>query len=194
MLQINIGNIVKTTQSEGPGQRYAIWVKGCFLDCEACCNPHLQSFEGGTLMTTGEIFHDIMSVSDIEGITIIGGEPFEQAAPLAELCRKVSNENLGVMVFSGFTKSYIEKQNADWLAFLAEIDLLVDGPYIDKLHCKKRRWVGSSNQVIHHLSERYEHLKNRWPKGKNSVDIFFDGKQLSINGFPIPELTKELKL
>jgi anaerobic ribonucleoside-triphosphate reductase activating protein len=91
----------------------------------------------------------------VEGVTLLGGEPFEQAAALAPFVREVRRRGLTVVVFSGHL---LEDLRADRppgsAALLAEVDLLVDGPFVAALPERERRWAGSANQRFHFLSGR----------------------------------------
>jgi anaerobic ribonucleoside-triphosphate reductase activating protein len=185
---INVAASVPYTEAEGPGARYALWVQGCPLRCAGCCNPHMLEDREASLMTVDEVVADILAAPGIEGVTFIGGEPFWQAAALSEVARRVRAEGLSVMVFSGLTKVYMARQDReDWNQFLGQIDLLIDGPYIKSRHVDDRRWVGSSNQRTHFLTERYRALSDEeqgWAPEPNTIEVRMVGNQISINGFP----------
>ncbi|VAW78037.1 Ribonucleotide reductase of class III (anaerobic), activating protein [hydrothermal vent metagenome] len=187
-LNLNIAAIVNSTQAEGPGRRFTLWVQGCPLTCPNCCNPELLSFKPQRWRSVDDIFKLIAVQKAIEGVTFLGGEPFSQASALAALANKVRAHNLSVMVFTGYTKKFIDKeQNQDWNALLAQTDLLIDGPYVEKLHTSQRHWIGSSNQKVHFLTDRYQYLqaqKNSWDSGKNSIELRLSGNTMTLNGFP----------
>jgi len=61
--------------------------------------------------------------------------------------------------------------------------LLVDGPYVRERPDTKRRWIGSTNQRIHFLSDRYRPEDPCWQQ-KNTLEIRLDAEGLSVNGFP----------
>ena len=176
------------TEAEGPGLRYALWVQGCPMRCKGCCNPHYLSDTEANLMLVDDVADDIINTPDIEGVTFIGGEPFWQADALSHVARRVQEAGLSVMVFSGFTLRYIEKQQReDWTRFLKHIDLLVDGPYIESKKVTDRRWIGSANQQIHFLTERYAHMAQQeqgWDGGANTIELRMVGQEIFINGFP----------
>ena len=192
-LRLNVAQRVECTEAEGPGKRYALWVQGCPLRCPGCCNPHMLEVKDLEWIKVADLADEICGTPDIEGVTFIGGEPFAQAEALAELAHIIRAKNLSVMVFSGFTYEQLQHSNKPgYQRLLANIDLLVDGPYIQAKHSTDRRWIGSSNQNIRFLSDRYAHLKpevNGWDKGANTIEIRLKGDQLFINGFPHPDLT-----
>ena len=184
MLTLNIGAHVASTEAEGPGRRYALWLQGCPLRCPGCCNPHLLEDRPNQLRPVAQVIAEICATPDIEGITLLGGEPFHQAAACAVLCTALRAAGLSVMVFSGFTLAQLQARPA-WAAFLAQIDLLVDGPYVAALHQTDRRWIGSTNQRIHFLTDRYAALATAgWDAGRNTIELRLSGGALQINGFP----------
>lgn len=187
---LHLGARVRHTTAEGPGQRYAIWVSGCSIRCPGCCNPHLFDAEAGDRVAVDDVLADIGATDDVEGVTLLGGEPFDQASALAELAAVVRELGLSVMVFSGYRLEALRRRGEGEQALLGEIDLLVDGPYMEALHQTDRRWIGSSNQRIHFLTDRYDHLRDNWDEGANTVELrLVDGK-VHINGFPAPGLER----
>jgi anaerobic ribonucleoside-triphosphate reductase activating protein len=195
--RLSVAGRVPRTCAEGPGVRYALWVQGCPMRCAGCCNPHLLDFREDLWESVEAAAAGILATDGIEGVTLLGGEPFAQASALAALSRAVRGAGLSVMVFSGYTLAQLrEAGRADWDALLDATDLLVDGPYLPEHHSTLRRWIGSSNQRAHALSPRYRHLVGpdaAWPRGGNRIEIRLSGDALSVNGFPHPELTRLLQ-
>jgi anaerobic ribonucleoside-triphosphate reductase activating protein len=147
------------TRAEGPGSRFAVWVKGCSLQCDGCFNPHLWSSRGGILVSPDDLLQEVLT-ADVEGVTLLGGEPFEQAPALARFADLVRRSGLSVMVFSGYRREELERSVAPGVReLLAATDLLVDGPYIAEQPDRERPWVGSTNQRFHYLTDRYRHLE-----------------------------------
>lgn len=167
-MKLRIFKILKNTKVEGPESRYCIWVQGCSHHCKGCQAVHTWSHSGGKLICINEIIEDIKSQKGIEGITFLGGEPFEQAEALGEIAFAVKSMGLGVLCFTG---GYIEtlKNDNKNKKLLNNIDLLIDGPFeIDKLDYS-RPWCGSSNQRYHFLTDRYnEEIFERY---KNKVEV-----------------------
>lgn len=89
----------------------------------------------------------------VEGLTILGGEPFDQPLAVAALARQAARRDLGVICFTGYTIESPRLREAAHL--LDHIDLLVDGPFLESLPDTKRALVGSTNQRFIHFSERY---------------------------------------
>src|ERR1700720_2731904 len=103
---LQVAQIVPCTEAEGPGRRFAIWFQGCPLRCPGCCNPEFLPFQGGQTRTLDEMNSWIIRAceeNDIEGITLLGGEPFAHASAGASLARIGRQLSLSTMVFSGYT-------------------------------------------------------------------------------------------
>jgi len=186
---LHIGHIVPTTHAEGPGARFAIWVQGCPLRCPGCCNPELLPLTGGRTYTVPALFEQVAATPGIEGISLLGGEPFAQAAGLAELARQCRGLGLSVMVYSGYTLAQLRRRDAASRRLLAQTDLLVDGVYDQHQPETHRRWIGSANQRLHFLSDRYRADDPRFNE-PNTVELRLGGGRVSINGWPADGLPR----
>ena len=117
-------------------------------------------------------------------MSFLGGEPFAQAEGLAAVARGVRAAGRSVMVFSGYTLDELRAQEAPGVAdLLALTDLLVDGRYDESRRTTQRRWVGSDNQVMHFLTDRYTPLDPRFHEG-NHLEIRMRGGEITLNGWP----------
>jgi anaerobic ribonucleoside-triphosphate reductase activating protein len=182
---LSVAQIVPATEAEGPGLRFALWFQGCPLRCPGCCNPEMLPFSGGTPTTVREVLARLDEAREqgVEGITLLGGEPLAHAAGGAILAREARDRRLSVMVFSGHTVEEARaKADPAVDRLLSLTDLLVDGPYVRELPDSTRRWVGSTNQGIHFLTDRYE-FDSRWRKS-NTLEIRLENGMLTVNGFP----------
>ncbi len=186
-MQLRLAHTVPSTEAEGPGRRFALWVKGCSLRCPGCCNPELfEPDRGGTLVDPAALARDIVSTAGIEGVSVLGGEPFEQAGALAAVCAPVRAAGLSVMVYSGYTLAELHGRaltEPGVRALLDCCDLLLDGRYDAALPERRRRWIGSSNQVLHFLSDRYSPDDARFST-PNTVEVRFAKGQVLVNGWP----------
>jgi anaerobic ribonucleoside-triphosphate reductase activating protein len=187
---LSVAQRVARTEAEGPGERYALWLQGCPMRCLGCCNPEMLPFEGGTPITVAALLEEIERARPIEGITLLGGEPFAQAAAAAELCEAVRARALTVMIFTGYTLAEI-RGSSDPAAgrLLRSCDLLVDGRYERGDPEPRRRWIGSANQVMHFLSDRHDPSEPRFT-APNSVELRLSAGELAVNGFPVSGLRK----
>lgn len=180
-----VAQTVSITEAEGPGSRYALWFQGCPLRCPGCCNPEFLPFSGGTPRTVAEILVEIdrAALAGIEGVSLLGGEPFAHRTGAKILAEEIRNRGLSVMIYSGYTIEAIRKLDGDALRLLELTDLLVDGPFVRECPDTARRWIGSTNQRIHFLTDRYREDDPCW-KRRNTLEIRLDSEGLSVNGFP----------
>ena len=179
MATIRVALRVPSTEAEGPGRRYAVWVQGCTLACPGCCNPEMFAPRGGESHDVAALAAEICATPTIEGLSILGGEPLQQAAAVAELASAVRARGLSVMLYTGYTVE--EVTTPEGRAALAACDLVVDGRYREGLPETGRRWIGSANQRVHFVTDRYRPADFAGP---NTVEIRLRGGALSVNGWP----------
>jgi len=182
---LRVAVVVDDTEAEGPGRRFAVWVQGCSLRCAGCCNPEMFDARRGHERTIEELLARVPA--SVEGITLLGGEPFEQAESAAAFARGARARGLTVMVFSGYTLDELAARS-DAAQLLAVTDLLVDGRY-DRTRPEPppprgRRWIGSTNQTMHHLTSAYA-IDDPRMRAANTIEIRLTRSgALSINGWP----------
>jgi anaerobic ribonucleoside-triphosphate reductase activating protein len=185
-VMLQVAQIVSCTEAEGPGRRFALWFQGCPLRCPGCCNPEMLPFAGGRAVPLLDVVPQVLDAagSGVEGITLLGGEPLAHAPAAAALARAVRTAGLTVMVFSGYTLAEARQMSDPAVAdLLAHTDILVDGPYLRDQPEARRRWIGSTNQQIHFLSDRYRADDPCWLL-PNTLEIRLVEGELSVNGFP----------
>lgn len=180
------------TEAEGPGRRLAIWLQGCSIRCADCCNPEMFDPRRGTATPLADVIAmlDRAVTSGVEGITLLGGEPFDQADGAAAIARAARARHLTIMTFSGYTLDELRgRAAADPAAaeLLATTDLLVDGRY-DRTRPEPpppigRRWIGSANQTMHFLTAAYSETDPRM-RAANTIEIRLVEGRLLINGWP----------
>lgn len=183
---MQIAQVVPCTEAEGPGKRFAVWFQGCPLRCPGCCNPEFIPFRGGETKTAHELIGWMERTRDergIEGLTLLGGEPFAHAAGAVALAEGAKALGLSVMTFSGFLLEELRtRPEPEVAALIALSDILVDGPYDRDQPDTERRWIGSTNQRVHFLTDRYR-LDEQWRK-RNTLEIRMVGREITVNGFP----------
>ena len=148
---LRISGIVPESIVDGPGFRYVIFTQGCPHHCPGCHNPQTHDFDAGEWADGEAILREIRENTLLAGVTFSGGEPFCQAAPLAELAREIHKMGKNVFVYTGYVyEKLLEMAKTDEgiAALLAETDTLVDGPYVEALRDLELRFRGSSNQRI----------------------------------------------
>lgn len=135
---------------DGPGIRFTIFVQGCPHHCAGCHNPQTHPFDGGTPADTDELLGRIKGNPLLDGVTFSGGEPFCQAAALAELGAQVRELGLNIITYTGYTfEELYARRTVDGIGdLLAVTDYLVDGRYVEELRSYELHFRGSSNQRI----------------------------------------------
>jgi anaerobic ribonucleoside-triphosphate reductase activating protein len=151
----------------------------------------MWSRRGGRDVDVAEILERIdraIAAHAISGVSVLGGEPLEQADSLAILARGIHVRGLDLMIYSGFTLAEL-RARADQATgeVLACTDLLVDGRYDRDRPDRARRWVGSENQVVHFLSDRWARDDPSF-FGPRSVEIRVRGGLVVVNGWPMREI------
>ena len=137
---------------DGSGLRMVIWTQGCMHNCIGCHNPQTHSLCGGYEVDTKDIINTIKDLKLQKGITLSGGEPFLQAEALEEIAKEAKKYKLDVWSYTGFTfEELLDKNNPHYLKnikLLNQIDVLVDGKFIENKKDIGLRFRGSSNQRI----------------------------------------------
>ncbi|ACY18900.1 4Fe-4S single cluster domain-containing protein [Haliangium ochraceum] len=154
MSTLHVHAIEPRSRANGPGARFVIWFQGCSLGCPGCFNPDTHE-RGGQAREIDDLVDEILAQgSAIEGVTLSGGEPFEQPAAALALMQAVrARSSLSLLAFSGFAREEIAAM-AQGAEILAQLDVLVDGRY--QAGSRAGRGLrGSDNQRIHLLSSRY---------------------------------------
>lgn len=156
-LQVNrkslrVAGIVDESIVDGPGVRLVVFTQGCSHSCPGCHNPETHDFAGGYDIDIEDILSKVKENPLLDGITLSGGDPFEQAEACSELARRAKEQGYNIVAYTGYT---LEKllRNKKHINLLEYIDILIDGRFeIDKLDLTLP-FRGSSNQRIIKLSD-----------------------------------------
>jgi len=191
-----LARFLASTRAEGPGERTAIWVQGCTIRCPGCFNPHLWTFRGGERVAPEELLTRVLA-ADTEGLTLLGGEPFDQAAALAVVASGVRRAGRSVVTFTGYTtaelRAAVDAGREDVAALLAATDLLIAGPFLADQIDTARPWVGSTNQEFVLLNDRFPHLLDGVTSTPDRIEITVDATgRVAVNGWADPERLDEL--
>ena len=152
------GNIKKLDVANGEGIRTTLFVSGCRNHCERCFQPETWAFDYGKPFTeeTVQALLDSLKPSYVNGITLLGGEPFEpeNQRELVKLLRRVRAEypQKNVWSYSGYTLEELRGDGHPHCEvteeMLSMIDVLVDGRFVEALKDIALKFRGSSNQRI----------------------------------------------
>jgi len=176
----------------GKGKRIGIWVQGCSLACEGCISQTLQTKAGGQEINIAQLVDEIVKVKQhFKGITITGGEAFQQYQELIAFCAYLKQKTgMEIYVFSGYTLKELYTKFPDKL-FLKYIDYLMDGRYEKNKH-DNQNIRGSTNQNLYKFVASKAILqKSFFKSGKFSINVDVD-KQVYLSGIPKDNELKQL--
>lgn len=151
--------------ANGPGCRVTLFVSGCRNNCPGCFNKEAQNFHYGVPFTEEKLDEliEALKPSHIDGLTILGGEPMDETnqwtvLAIVQKVREVFGWSKTIWIFTGYVldKDLIQSGRAHTVCtheILDQIDVLVDGPFIQELKDISLQFRGSSNQRIIHLRQ-----------------------------------------
>ncbi|AOG60106.1 anaerobic ribonucleoside-triphosphate reductase activating protein [Spiroplasma helicoides] len=181
MANINVGRFLMNSEIEGPGTRFVVWLQGCTIGCKSCCNQELIPMVPKFLMPVSFLFEKIKEAKqkyNIEGITILGGEPFIQPDGLEELIDLCYENDLTIICFTGYIYENLKDEYSN---ILKKIDILIDGPFIANQLDIKRRLIGSKNQRVIKITDKYKDCDYfEQPHSQFEIQLFKD--RVIING------------
>ncbi len=151
-MQIRIAGIVQDSIVDGKGLRLTIFTQGCPHHCNGCHNPGTHDFTGGEEMDVKQIIAMMDSNPMLDGITLSGGEPFEQVEAIKIIAHEAHKRRLNVWCYTGWTWEEIMSDHHK-RGVLAYIDVLVDGRFIQAQRSLSLKWRGSANQRIIDVAE-----------------------------------------
>lgn len=138
---------------DGEGVRCSVYVSGCLFSCPGCYNKAAQNFHYGQPYTQ-ELEDQIMadlSHDYVQGLTLLGGEPFlntQVCLKLVHRLRKEFGHDKDIWSWTGYTWEELQKESADKLELLHNLDILVDGRFLLAKKDLTLQFRGSSNQRI----------------------------------------------
>jgi anaerobic ribonucleoside-triphosphate reductase activating protein len=143
-------------------------VQGCSRKCRGCFNPDTHDPSGGEELSVRQIIERI-PFGEVSGVTVSGGEPFEQAEALANFLSEVGKRGLHRLVYTGFRyEELCGQKDENVKRSLALTDMLIDGAY-EKDKPSQLPWTGSGNQRVLELREG-EILKQRECGEEEQID------------------------
>ncbi len=147
-LPIRLAGITRDSIVDGPGIRTTFYVQGCPHHCPGCHNPETWPFEGGTEMTPDELFAIVRENPLCKGVTFSGGEPFAQAEKLLPLARMLKEAGYELASYTGYAIEQLMNGTDAQKALLAEVDVLIDGPFLLAERSLELNFRGSRNQRV----------------------------------------------
>ena len=170
----------------GYGTRIGIWFQGCSIGCPGCCAKHTWNADEGKAVALTDLFAWIrrLPLDEVNGVTITGGEPFEQPEALHRLVAELRSsvdfcEELDILCYSGFPWKHLSRRHGD---ILRHLDAVIAEPYVESL---APQWLrGSSNQTIHLLSDLGRRRYAKASGQTNGLQVVAAGDDIRIIGIP----------
>lgn len=148
---MRIADIVQDSIVDGVGLRLVVFTQGCMRNCPDCHNPKTHDPMGGREVSVDEIVGMMERNPLTDGLTLSGGEPFLQAEECALLASKTHELGLNVWCYSGYIYEELleeAEKDDDYARLLGQIDVLVDGMFVNNQKTLNLKWRGSSNQRL----------------------------------------------
>lgn len=148
---LRVSGLISESIVDGPGIRFVIFSQGCVHHCKGCHNPSTFALDGGTIVNVDEIIGEIKKNPLLKGVTFSGGEPFLQAEAFTKIAKKCHEIGLDVLSYTGYTFEKLISsfdEYPQWRGLLENIDILIDGPFIEEKKSLMLLFRGSSNQRI----------------------------------------------
>ena len=195
-LQLVVSRVLDRCTVLGPGTRFVIWVQGCPLTCPGCLAEELLPFDGGHKMDISELAERTVADPDVTGVTFSGGEPFAQPAAVAAVIRAAREQRpeLSAMSYSGYTLRWLQNRGSPpQRDLLSVLDILIDGPYVERQH-QPLRWRASSNQVVNVLTQRHQGIEHEPDESAGIEFSLMPDSTLSWAGVPpVPRFRARLR-
>jgi len=182
---LNIAALQSPTYTMGPGKRAALWVQGCSMACPGCLAPEWQDQKSAQKFSP-QVLADILAGSQqLDGLTLSGGEPVLQGRSLPAFIRSARKyqPHLNVICFTGYIYEFLIGGTMDAVMgdLLQEVDLLIDGPFIQSLN-DGLAFRGSTNQRFFHLSTRLQNFSpETWVR---KVELHIQNGEILLSGIP----------
>ena len=150
MSTVRISGSKKHSSVNGPGVRYVLFFQGCPHNCPGCQNPETHDPMGGRLRNVADVIQEILHTKFLDGLTFSGGDPLMQPEAVIEIADAVKKAGLNIWLYTGWTFEQIQQDVAGEKAkeALTHLDVLVDGPFVEKLKTGRAIWRGSDNQRL----------------------------------------------
>lgn len=148
-MTIRLAGVKDLSIVDGQGVRYVIFTQGCNHCCYGCHNHHTWAKDGGYVESINNVLDRIRSLPKwYNGITLSGGEPFDQEEACCFVAKKARDYGLSVWTYTGYTLEQLLAR--DDRSLLEATDVLVDGPYVEALRTDIP-FIGSYNQRVINL-------------------------------------------
>lgn len=186
--ELRVSRVARPVTTLGPGRRLAVWVQGCGLACRGCMSRDTWDPAGGVVMPVPDLAALCRSLlgPDVDGITVSGGEPLDQAPALAALLDAIApGPDTDVLVYTGYEPAEARRAGA---AVLRRADAVITGRY-DAARPTRLVWRGSANQALRPLTGLGHRRYARYLDAEADtapLEVFPAGNALLLAGVPLP--------
>lgn len=180
MKPLRIASIVKDSIVDGPGIRLVVFTQGCVHNCPGCHNPNTHDLAGGYNIEIEDIVSMLKDNPIYDGVTLSGGDPFEQPIECTKLIWRIKdlNPKYTIWTYTGYTYEQIKSaENYLWDLLFQNSDVVVDGPFIESLKSYDLKFKGSSNQRI---------IDTKKTLSSDSI-VLWESEYSLLNKFQVPE-------
>ncbi|SNY64884.1 4Fe-4S cluster-binding domain-containing protein [Paractinoplanes atraurantiacus] len=191
-MRIRINRVHHPVLVLGYGRRAGVWTQGCGIGCAGCVSRDTWDADPDTEVDVTEVVRWCASrPGDLDGVTISGGEPFDQPDAFLELLDGLNAWRAGLsrpvdlLAYSGRSLAVLRARFGE---HLARLDAVIPGPFVEA-RAPGNRWRGSANQELVPLTplghERYDAEVDR-PAGPTRLQLGSDGERVYHIGVPAP--------
>ncbi len=189
---MQIERAISGIKTLGPGSRFVVWVNGCNRHCDGCVSERLQKFEPRNEQDV-ITYLDGFDFRYVDGVTISGGEPFEQANDLLQMVRYFKKIGIDdILIYTGYTIDELHKKHDEKIeSILSEIAVLIDGPYMQELNNDLGNLKGSDNQRVIFLNDRFKLLYDSYFCEERKMQELQIGNYIIAAGIPTKQYILE---
>lgn len=175
--------IIENEHLYGPGKRLLLFTQGCSIHCEECVNSHLWDFGCGKDLAATEVL-SICEENNVDGITLHGGEPLDQATAILKTVKLLKGNGFSVVLFTGYTKKELK---GDQIKVWNLADIVVSGKFLESKKNLYMQFRGSTNQRVYTHKGKYKGYKII--DGQTVAILTLDDKgNLNVKGFYSDEI------
>ena len=157
---MRIANFTYDSIVDGPGLRFVVFVQGRSHNCPGCQNPDTHNPDGGREVDVLNLVEEMLKNPLCEGLTISGGEPFDQAAETSRLALWAQLKDKTVWTYTGYRFEDLLKREDPFVRSLIRCsDVLVDGPFVQSMKSYEAKFRGSTNQRLIDVQKSLEEGK-----------------------------------
>jgi anaerobic ribonucleoside-triphosphate reductase activating protein len=197
-VRVGISRLRHPVRTLGPGSRIGIWFQGCSIHCAGCMSRDTWApAEPGERVPLTAVTDWVAAipVDQVDGVTISGGEPFDQPEALGALVQSLramfplvspdAVRAVDLLVYSGYGYSQLAAEHAE---IVAGVDALITEPYRQHEEGTQLRWRGSPNQRLVMVSElgRRRFAEHERAPADTGLEIDADGGTVRLIGVPRP--------